>query len=246
MESDGRLHPGEVLMRIALPFVVVLAVATSASAQEAAYGRLVRSDGQGTPYAITGEDALWAARMLVGEAGGEDDADNAAVLWCMVNSYMLRPVRESYPTFHDFVRAYCTPLQPFLKSQGAIDRHRRLGTPMVEVEPGKWQLRRHVDLQVKPWAQLPATARAVVERVFQGRAPSPCGNATQFCSTATYFKDANGRRPDDAEHAAYTEEYARKKHYVWFRVTGANARNNCFFVEERFTRLPAGVVTVRA
>jgi hypothetical protein len=209
------------------------------------YGRIVRADGQGTSYSITSDDALWAARMLVGEAGGADDVDDAAVLWCMLNSYTLRPVRQAYPTFHDFLRAYCTPLQPFLTSQGAIDRHRRLGTPMVEVQPGKWQLRRHVELQARPWTQLPAPARALVERVLRGQQPSPCGNATQFCSTATYFQDANGRRPDDQELVTYTEDYARRNNQVWFRVPGSSPRNNCFFVEARFQQLPSGVVTVR-
>jgi hypothetical protein len=231
-------------LHLALPLLVAL-TAPAARAQSGPFGRLVRADGEGAPYAVTSDDALWAARMLVGEAGGQDDVDDAAVLWCMVNSYMLRPVRQAYPTFHEFVRAYCTPLQPYLKSQGAIDRHRRLGTPMVEVEPGKFQLQRHVELQVRPWAQLPATARALVERVFHGQLPSPCGNATQFCSTATYFHDANGRRPDEQELVAYTEEYARKKKQTWIRVQGADARNNCFFVEERYAPLPPGVVTVR-
>src|SRR5262249_26083301 len=79
---------------------------------DAPRGRFVRTDGAGAPYELTADDAVWAARMLVGEAGGEDDADNAAVLWCMINSYMIRPVRTEYKTFSDFIRAYCTPLQP--------------------------------------------------------------------------------------------------------------------------------------
>jgi hypothetical protein len=209
------------------------------------YGTLARTDGVGKPYALTAEDALWAARMVVGEAGGDDDVDSAAVLWCMINSYMLRPLRDDYPTFTAFVRAYCTPLQPYLKSEGAIERHRKRGTPMVEVEPGKFQLKRHVELQERPWSKLPAGARALVERVFKGEQPSVCGNATQFCSTATYFQDKNGRKPGDAELVEYTEEYAKGKSWTWFRVEGSNARSNCFFVEKRFEKLPAGVVAVR-
>ena len=232
----------------ALALGLTLAIALPASAEEGPagpHGTLSRSDGVGKPYALTAEDALWAARMLVGEAGGADDVDSAAVLWCMMNSYMLRPLREEYPTFTAFVRAYCTPLQPYLKSPGAIERHRKRGTPMVEVEPGKFQLKRHVELQEKPWAKLPASARALVERVFKGEQASVCGNATQFCSTATYFHDKHGRKPTDAEHAEYTEEFAKGKGYTGFKVEGANARSNCFFVEKRFASLPAGVVVVK-
>lgn len=231
---------------LTLAFVAMLAAALPVAAQDGPNGTLARTDGVGKPYALTAEDALWAARMLVGEAGGEDDVNSAAVLWCMINSYMLRPLREDYPTFTAFVRAYCTPLQPYLKSAGALERHRKRGTPMVEVEPGKFQLKRHVELQERPWAKLPAGARALVERVFKGEAKSPCGNATQFCSTATYFHDKHGRKPSDAEHAEYTEELAKGKGWTWFRVAGANARSNCFFVEKRFAALPDGVVAVRA
>lgn len=233
-------------MKTALALVLALAAAAPALAQEGPFGTLARSDGAGPPYALTAEDALWAARMLAGEAGGEDDPDNAAVLWCMLNSFTLRPVRGDYPTFTAFVRAYCTPLQPHLKAQGAIDRHRKRGTPMVEVEPGKWQLKRHVELQERPWAKLPAGARKLVERTFRGEGRSNCGNATQFCSTWTYFHDKNGRHPASAEeHAAYTEEFARGKSYTWVKVEGSSPRSNCFFVEKRFAALPAGVVVVR-
>lgn len=233
------------LRLIALLTVSLLALAAPARAQEGPWGTVARADGVGAPYALTSEDALWAARMVLGEAGGEDDADNAAVLWCMLNSYMLRPVRKDYPTFRDFIRAYCTPLQPFLKSQGAIDRHRKRGTPMVEVEPGKWQLKRHVELQTRPWEKLPESARKLVLRVLRGEAKTVCGNATQFCSTATYFHDKHGRKPSDEEHAAYTEEYAKSKGWSWVRVPGSSPRSNCFFAERRFAGLPEGVVAVK-
>ena len=230
---------------LAALLAIAILVPAPAAAQEGPFGTLARTDGVGKPYALTAEDAVWSARMLVGEAGGQDDVNSAAVLWCMINSYMLRPLRDEYPTFTAFVRAYCTPLQPYLKSAGALERHRKRGTPMVEVEPGKFQLKRHVELQERPWAKLPASARALVERVFAGDQGTPCGNATQFCSTATYFHDKHGRRPTDAEHAAYTEEFAKGKGWTWFPVPGASARSNCFFVEKRFAALPAGVVAVR-
>lgn len=234
------------LLLIALAMAASWVGSPPAAAQDGPRGTLARSDGVGEPYALTAEDALWAGRMLVGESGGEDDADNAAVLWCMLNSFTLRPVRNDYPSFSAFIRAYCTPLQPFLKSQGAIDRHKKRGTPMTEVEPGKWQLDRHIELQKRPWAKLSAGARALVERVFRGAQASPCGNATQFCCTATYFHDKNARKPSDEELVAYTEEYARSKSYAWVRVEKANLRSNCFFVEKRFASLPAGVVVVKA
>ena len=246
----GGLRTGAIPRRMRAPvlalalLVGIVLLPATATAQEGAFGTLSRGDGVGKPYVLTAEDALWSARMLVGEAGGEDDADNVAVLWCMINSYMLRPLREQFPTFSDFVRAYCTPLQKFLKSKGALERHQKRGTPMVEVEPGKWQLERHVELQKRPWEKLPATARAVVDRVFKGKEGTPCGNATQFCSTATYFHDKNGRKATDEELSTYTEEYAKSKEYTWFKVEKSRPRSNCFFVEKRFAELPSKVVKV--
>jgi hypothetical protein len=243
------VRPNLLRLSATLTLAIALAASLSAAADGDAppgpFGKIARKDGKCEPYALSSDDALWAARMIVGESGGEGDQDDAAVLWCMINSYTLRPVKESYPTFTAFVRGYCTPLQPYLKSQGAIDRHKKLGTPMVEVEPGKWQLKRHVELQQKPWKDLPEKARRLVESVLTGKSPSPCGNSTQFCCTATYFRDKNGRKPSDDELTTYTEEYARSKKYEWFKVDGASMRSNCFFVEERFSKLPAGVVVIQ-
>jgi hypothetical protein len=153
-------------------------------------------------------------------------------------------VRTTYPTFTAFVRAYCTPLQPYLKAQGAIDRHRRRGTPMVEVEPGRWQLTRHVELQERPWQELPESARTLVLRAMGGGVENPSGNATQFCSTAVYFHDKHGRKPTAEEHATYTEEYAAKKGWVWFKPAGASVMKNCFFEEKRFAAMPRPAVAV--
>ncbi|MFC1705198.1 hypothetical protein ACFL59_00065 [Planctomycetota bacterium] len=207
------------------------------------YG-MIYCEAKDVRYPITAKDALWAARMLVGEAGGQDDVNNEAVLWCMLNSYCLRPLRDKYPTFKSFIRAYCTPLQPYLKSKGAIERHRKRGTPMEEVEPGRWQLTRHLKLQRRSWDKLSEGARAIVVRVLRGESDSVCGNATQFCSTAIFFRDRHDRRPTDDEHKTFTEEFAKKKKWSWFIPKDSNVRENCFFEELRFSNVPRPAVRV--
>ncbi|MGE0712876.1 MAG: hypothetical protein AB7N76_14150 [Planctomycetota bacterium] len=204
------------------------------------YG-VLRCDATQVRYELTTEDALWATRMLVGEAGGRDDVDDAAVLWTMLNSYAIRDVRKHYPSFAAFVRAYCTPLQPYLKSQGALRRHQKKKTPLVEVEPGKFQLKRHVELQQRAWEKLPQGARDLVLRVFRGQQQTPCGAATQFCSTAVYYKDAHDRAPSAEEHEAFTKEFAAKKKWRWVVPKGSRVRNNCFFEELRFDPLKPAV-----
>ena len=58
---------------------------------------------------------------MVYEAGGLEDANNAAV-WAMFNRYALF-TRRHYPTFTAFIRAYSTTLQPVLRSSRAAARH---------------------------------------------------------------------------------------------------------------------------
>jgi hypothetical protein len=75
------------------------------------FGTLIATVG-GRPfrYPFSADDVLWTARFLVGEAGGRDNLDNQAVIWAMLNRYALFTHRY-YPTFHQFIRAYSTPLQ---------------------------------------------------------------------------------------------------------------------------------------
>ena len=92
------------------------------------FGTLVLNAPGRTPfsYAFTAEDAVWTAKLVILEAGGRPDADSAAVIWAMFNRYAL--VRHRlYPSFHSFIRAYSTTLQPVLLNWRAAQRH--LGSP---------------------------------------------------------------------------------------------------------------------
>jgi hypothetical protein len=132
-------------------------------------------------YRFTPEDAVWTARLILGEAGGRDDAENRAVLWTMFNRYALfahpdshfgkQYVRETgkrlYPTFAEFVRTYSTTLQPYLRSFDAVERAKRYARERPDrftwVPEGgtfrdgkgriveKGQLAEHLRLQQRPW-----------------------------------------------------------------------------------------------
>mgnify|MGYP006893842289 FL=1 len=115
---------------------------------------------------------------------------------------------------------------------------------MEEVEPGQFQLVRHLKLQRKPWTSLTPGVRRLVERVFRGKLQTVCKNATQFCSTAVYYRDKHNRRPTREEHAVFTEAYATRKKYRWVVPEGSNVLKNVFFEELRFDRLPRPAVRV--
>ena len=206
--------------------------------------------GRQFSYQFTTEDVLWTARFLVGEAGGRDDLGNRAVLWAMFNRYALFTHRV-YQTFQQFIRAYSTPLQPVLRNAGAARRHMNSPTFVRAVGnyPGttvpRGQLRRHLELQSKPWDQLPASARSLAERALKGQVANPIGNASEFGSTYVYFHDRNGRYPNQEEWQRFTEAYALKKKWRWIGpVQGLNQRGNAFFVQRRAVNLPAGSVRV--
>lgn len=213
---------------------------------------VVSAPGRQLRYAFTADDALWTARFLVGEAGGRDDAANRAVIWAMLNRYALF-TRKYYKTFHAFLRAYSTPLQPVLRSWGAARRHMdkpafvRTGgvyKPPHDNIP-KGQLRQFLSLQKRPWAKLPLPARTLALAALGGSLPNPIGNASEFGSTYVYFHDRHRRYPSDAEWRAFTEAYARGKAWRWIGpVAGLDQKRNAFFVQAKVARLPAGAVRV--
>ncbi|MFJ6900985.1 penicillin-insensitive murein endopeptidase [Streptomyces hokutonensis] len=207
------------------------------------------------PYQFTTEDAEWTARFIIGESGGRDDADSHAVIWAMFNRYALL-TRPYYRTFNAFLRAYSTPLQPVLKSWGASKRNmdradfvRTGGTFGPPAPPGipRGQRRAYLDLQQRPWAQLPSAARSVAVRALGGAIVNPIGNATEFGSTYVYFHDANRRYPNPDEWRRFTEQYAAKTGWRWIGpVPGLDQNTNTFFVQRRLAALPVPAVRVLA
>lgn len=203
-------------------------------------------------YVFTPEDTLWTARFIKGEAGGRDDRDNRAVIWAMFNRYALFTHRY-YPTFHQFIRAYSTPLQPVLKSWGAAKRHMhkpefvRTGgyysPPHNDIPRG--QLRRFLTLQATPWNQLPNGARSLAEQALKGQVPNPIGLASEFGSTYVYFHDKHSRYPNDDEWRRYSQAYAQRKGWVWIGpVLGLNQKKNAFFVQKQVAGLSPDTVHV--
>ncbi|MFN0180336.1 MAG: N-acetylmuramoyl-L-alanine amidase [Gemmatimonadales bacterium] len=220
-------------------------------------------------YRFTREDATWLARMLIGEASGGDTPENHGVTWAMFNRYALliapsARYRKVYPTFHQFIRAYSTPLQPCLRSARAAARHyARPGAGYVAcVGRGNYpgtnipigQLQRHLDLQRRPWETLPAETRSAVERAMNGQLSNPIGAATEFANTAVYYRQkhslrSSSGRPTPDEWRSYTRAFAGRKKWEWIGpVAGlseqSQMRHNAFFRQVRLNDVGEGAVTV--
>lgn len=225
-----------------------------ASMPEGSLGTLTLSVHGRRPfsYQFTPEDALWTARMLTGEAGGRGDLSNQAVVWAMFNRYVFFTHRR-FPTFHQFIRAYSTPLQPVLRSPGAARRHmdRPQFVRRAEYYPAPnnmipmGQLQRHLDLQQTPWHRLPSGARTVAEQAMKGLIANPIGNASEFGSTCVYFHDKYRKYPNDEEWRQFTETFAQKKGWRWIGpMPGLNQRGNAFFVQGSVANLLNNAVRV--
>jgi hypothetical protein len=204
-------------------------------------------------YQFTPEDVVWTARFLTGEAGGTDDLKNQAILWAMFNRYALLTHRY-YKTFHQFLRAYSTPLQPVLRNWRAAKRHMR--KPSFEPTGGfydapndqipKGQLKQFLELQKRPWHELLPGARSLATRALSGNVANPIGNATEFGNTFVYFQDNHrGQKPSEEQWVQYTKDYAQRKKWRWIGpVPGLNQKVNAFFVQLRIEKLPQGIVRV--
>jgi hypothetical protein len=211
----------------------------------------LRTPKRSTTYRFTPDDLMWTAKLLVWEAGGEDNADNAAVLWAMFNRYALFTHRV-FRTFADFVRAYSTTLQPVLRSSQAAARHAhrpefvRTGGTYPGTDIPRGQLRRHLDIQRAPWRSVKRAARDLATRALTGRLPNPgIGLASEFASTRVYFKQHRGRYPSVDEWRQYTVDLAARKRWRWVGdVPGLNQLKNAFFLDLRAAGLPADAVRV--
>jgi hypothetical protein len=205
-------------------------------------------------YNFSPEDVLWTARFIVGEAGGRDDTGNHAVIWAMFNRFALF-AHTKYPTFQEFIRAYSTPLQPVLHNKGAARRHMnnpdfvRTGGTYPGTDIPKGQLGRFLQLQQRPWSDLPPAARNLALRALTGGQPNPgIGNASEFANTAVYFKDRYRRVPSEAEWRQFTTNLPKNtgKKWTWIGdVPGlVQYRKNTFFLDNRARGLQVGEIRV--
>ena len=218
-------------------------------------------------YNFTKEDALWLARFIEGEAGHRNDKNGHAVVWAMFNRFgILRHRVSAWSTFQNFLRLYSTTLQPMLRSRGAAQRvwkkHKRnpSGHPVV-VGQGtyknstvkKVQLKKHIDLQKKPWSRIGSDVRDLVVNILNGRIGNPgIGIATEFVSTRVFYINKYDRSPTRQEWKEYTINYAKNrckrdiKGCTWVgEVSGIDQMKNAFFIDNRFRNVPASAVTIR-
>ena len=214
------------------------AAARAARTPDVPLGTLaVRTPVRTWSYRFTPEDLVWAAKLLVYEAGGGDNPNNAAVLWAMFNRYAMFTY-DTFGSFGAFVRSYSTTLQPVLHNPQAAARHMhrppsefvRTGGTYPGTNIPRGQLRQHLDIQKAPWSSVKQSARELATRALTGELSNPgIGLASEFASTKIYFRKQYGRNPNVEEWRRYTADLAARKRWRWIGdVAGLDQMENAF------------------
>jgi hypothetical protein len=145
-------------------------------------------------YQFTQDDMLWLGRALLGEvtetsaswALPTTQRSGAAVLYALVNAYMLIPAkRATYSTLSSYVRAYCQPLSSRWASSSASGciASPNLCTPT--------HLARRARISSKTWAELPVFVRTLVEQFVRGCLSNPIGGRTDWRAEGFGYRPAD-------------------------------------------------------
>jgi len=217
-------------------------------------GTLVfRRDGQTVfSYEFKPKDLEWTARLISGEAGARDDLENRAVIAAMLNRFALF-THSKYNTFSRFLRAYSTPLQPFLRNK-KVARHYMNDPRFVWLDgtlPGtnipRGQLKRHLELQKTPWEDLLPLARKIALEALTGQMPDTgIGISSEFASTwMLYGRKVGKKKRTETGWLDYTEKFKRNKGWRWIgHKPNLNQKRNAFFIDPRVANLPQDSVQV--
>ncbi len=100
---------------------------------------------------IDDQAALWAARMCVGEGGKRcNPTKAAAMLWAVMNRWILHRARRYWPTYQYLMRRFSQPINPRWQKDGDLAR-KYAGTKYCT--PAR--LRRRVKISSLTWDEIP-------------------------------------------------------------------------------------------
>ena len=129
----------------------------------------------GQERTLTEEDKLWAARMVVGETGGDDPQSNAAVLWSVLTRWLTKPSLQGM-SWAQVMRAFSQPINPQWADASAPGCTRQ---PSACTETN---LARRRQITSMPWSSIPQSVRDQVEAFARGRVANPIPGLNNFAA----------------------------------------------------------------
>ena len=132
-------------------------------------------------YQITGEDVLWAGRMVLGE-GGPRNRDPAAVLWAQTQRFVPGARSVASPsTLWQLFRGHSQPINPtWLPDSENTKCYRRGPDRILKPQCSATKVARRREIMAKPWEQIPEPLRQIVESWATGGLTNPVPRAMDF------------------------------------------------------------------
>lgn len=128
----------------------------------------------GKEYIITDEDALWLARMVVGEGGKDASVEKIrALLWAIMNRFLLVPEQRKRTSLTDLVRAFSQPINPRWDGEGSDDFCAPGGKYYETDFCSSAKLKRRAQITAMPWAEIPKRIKDEIEALRSGELPLP-------------------------------------------------------------------------
>ncbi len=234
MRPTRRLEPRRSMSRSARVRAVrraglaaALAVALApfaAPAQDAApgtdeLGTLCFADG--SAKRLEPDDALWAARMIHGETGGDPTADeSAAMLWAMAQRSYWSPTWRPRG-YGELLLAYSQPINPRWTRTGRHCRKYHADDWEGEVPDrcSESRVRRREQYRALAWPAIDATARDAVRAFGAGRLANPVVGAVGWWAQS--FWDRRERSgANAADHQSFHSTIERN---AYFYASGPGA-----------------------
>lgn len=144
-------------------------------------------------YSLSEEDVLWLARMVVGEGGYKvSDRKKQALLWAMLQRYMLLEGFRSWKSLASLTRAFSQPINPIwdgvqnAADGGKQDRCAPGGQYHGKPECSADRLRRREEMTKLSWAKIPLHVQEAVRAFQRGELPYPSGVTQRINNWASY------------------------------------------------------------
>jgi len=147
----------------------------------------------GKKYTISETDALWLARMVVGEGGtSASERKKQALLWAILQRYMLQKGFRAWRSLAAVTRAFSQPINPIWDGirdaldAGQTDMCAPGGKYYGKPECSQTRLDRRKHVTALSWSQIPKHIQESVRLFQRGELPYPSGVSQRINNWASY------------------------------------------------------------
>lgn len=151
-------------------------------------------------YVIRYEDRIWLGRMIAGETTGvPSQQEMQAILWALMNRFMLVPAQRSKKTLVEMIRSFSQPVNPRWDGIPDNQEGQDFCAPGGRYEGTEHcapaRLKRREETTNLRWEELHPTIRDAVLRFEQGNLPYPHKAGSQRLTNWASYKGVEDKFP---------------------------------------------------